>query len=80
MHEMSLCESMLRIIEKQAERDKFDAVRKVRIELGDLSGASEESLRFCFPVAAKDTIAKDAELEFIYSSGTALRIIEMDVL
>ena len=80
MHELSLCESMLRIIEKQAERDKFNDVRKVKVELGDLSGASEESLRFCFPIAAKGTMAQEAELEFVYSSGTALRIIEMDVV
>lgn len=80
MHELSLCESMIRIIEKQAERDKFDNVRKVRVELGSVSGASEESLRFCFPIAAKGTIAQGAELEFTYSEGTALKIVELDVV
>ncbi len=80
MHEMSLCEGMLRIIEKKAQKDGFRRVLTVRVELGDYSGASEESLRFCFPVAAKGGIAEGAEMEFVYTHDRALRIIDLDVV
>ncbi|MDD3287518.1 MAG: hydrogenase maturation nickel metallochaperone HypA [Alphaproteobacteria bacterium] len=79
MHEVSLCESIVRIAQEQAKRDNFGVVRKIKIEIGEVSGASEESMRFCFPMVAKDTIAQDAELEFIQSHGVALRVVEMDV-
>ena len=80
MHEMSLCQSMLDIIDRQAKKDGFRRVLIVRIALGDYSGASEDALEFCFPVAAKGTIAQDAKLEFVRSPDRALRIIDLDVV
>jgi hydrogenase nickel incorporation protein HypA/HybF len=80
MHEMSLCEGIVRIIEKQAGVESFERVVKVRVALGAQSGASEESLRFCFPFAAKGTRAEDAALEFILTPDAALRVVEMEVV
>lgn len=80
MHEMSLCEGMLQIIDRQAALNGFRKVVSLRIELGEFSGACEDSLRFCFPLAAKGTVAADAVLEFVHSPDRALRIIDMDVL
>ena len=80
MHELSLCESLVHLIEKKAQEDHFQAVRTIRLEIGAYAGATEESLRFCFPIVAKGTVAQDAVLEFIPSSGTALRVKELDVV
>ncbi|MDR3424184.1 MAG: hydrogenase maturation nickel metallochaperone HypA [Alphaproteobacteria bacterium] len=80
MHEMSLCAGMLRIIERQAEQDKFRRVLTVRVELGEYAGVSEESLCFCFPIMAKGTIAEEAKLEFTHTLDQALRIIDLDVV
>ena len=80
MHEMSLCEGMLRIIKKQAQKDGFRRVLTVRVGLGDYAGASEESLRFCFPIMARGTVAEEAEMEFIRTPDRTLRIIDLDVV
>lgn len=79
MHEMSLCEGIVRIVERQTGLADGERIVKVRIALGDRSGASEESLRFCFPFAAKGTRAEGAALEFIPSPDAALRVVEMEV-
>ena len=79
MHEMSLCESIVRIVEKQAHKECACRVVKVRVALGAQSCASEESLSFCFPIVAKGTLAEGAALEFIRTDGNDLRVVEMDV-
>ncbi|MCB2004104.1 MAG: hydrogenase maturation nickel metallochaperone HypA, partial [Rhodoferax sp.] len=38
MHEMSLCESIMQIIEDEAQRQGFERVIRVRLEIGRLSG------------------------------------------
>ena len=79
MHEMSLCESILRIIEKQAEKEKFKCVLKVRVLIGEYSGASEESMAFCFPFVTKGTVAEGAKLEFVRTKGQELKVDEVEV-
>jgi len=79
MHEVSLCESIIKIIERQAERDKFSRVIKVALTVGDRSGASMEALEFCFPMVAKGTIADGATLTFTPTTGDALRVSELEV-
>ncbi len=79
MHEMSLCESILRILEKQAEKEGFQRVLKVKILIGEHAGASEESLAFCFPFVTKGTLAEGAALEFNRTKGCDLKVDELDV-
>ena len=64
MHEMALCESMLRIVADEARSHRFSKVRVVRLRVGAFSGVSTESMAFCFPVVARGTIADGARLEF----------------
>ena len=45
MHEMSLCESILHIMEDQAEARAFERVKSVRLEIGGFSGVDVEALR-----------------------------------
>lgn len=79
MHEVSLCESILKIIEKQAEKDRFSRVTGVTLTVGDLSGASTEALSFCFPLVAKGTLAEGAALRFVATKGRDLRVSSLDV-
>ena len=79
MHEVSLCESIIKIIERQAQRDHFTRVEKVTLTVGDLSGASIEALEFCFPMVAKGTIADGATLTFTKAQGPDLRVSELEV-
>jgi len=80
MHEMSLCEGILRIIAKQAEREKFTRVVKVSVAVGERAGASTESLLFCFPLAARGTVAEGAELECISRPDAELKVVELEVV
>jgi hydrogenase nickel incorporation protein HypA/HybF len=79
MHEISLCESILRILEKKSKEDGFSRVVKVKIALGEYSGASRESMEFCFPLVAKGTLAEGATLDFISAKGTELRVKSLEV-
>ena len=79
MHEVSLCESIMRIIERQAQRDGFSRVEKVALTVGDMSGASTEALAFCFPLVAKGTCAEGATLTFVETQGPDLRVSELVV-
>ena len=69
---MSLIESVLRIVEEQAAAENFSRVKTVRLEVGDLSHAEPEALRFCFDAAADNTPFKGAVLEIVRAPGRAL--------
>lgn len=79
MHEVSLCESILKILEKKAVEEDFTRVVKIELTLGELSGASQESMAFCFPLVAKGTFAEGAELEFVSTPGNDLRVSQLEV-
>jgi hydrogenase nickel incorporation protein HypA/HybF len=71
MHEMSLCEGILQIVEDQARSQHFSAVRRIRLEIGRFAGVETEALRFGFDVVMKGSIAEEAELEIIDLPGEA---------
>ena len=65
MHEISLCQSILRIIEEKAAEQPFDKVNAVCLEVGALAGVDPEALRFGFDVVMNDSIASGAKLDII---------------
>ncbi|MDO8294719.1 MAG: hydrogenase maturation nickel metallochaperone HypA [Gallionella sp.] len=69
MHEMSLAESMLQIIEDAAQKQGFTRVRTVWLEIGQLACVEQESLRFGFDVVTRGSIAEQARLEIIETAG-----------
>jgi hydrogenase nickel incorporation protein HypA/HybF len=71
MHELTLCQSLLRIIEQEAERQAFSAVRVVWLEVGDFAAVEEGALRFAFDVARRGTPAANARLEIVPVDGEA---------
>jgi hydrogenase nickel incorporation protein HypA/HybF len=71
MHEMSLAESILRILEDQAEAQGFQRVKTVRLEIGQLSHAAPDAIRFCFEAVVRGTIAEGAALEIDCTPGKA---------
>ncbi|MCG8443603.1 MAG: hydrogenase maturation nickel metallochaperone HypA [Caulobacterales bacterium] len=68
---MSLCESVLAIIEAEAQKQAFQAVRAVRLEIGALSHVEPEAMAFCFEAVTKGTIASGARLEILRPPGQA---------
>lgn len=65
MHEMSLCESILGILNEQAEKETFSRVDRVCLEVGPLSGVETDALRFGFDVVMRGSIAEEARLEIV---------------
>ena len=65
MHEMSICESIISVIEAQAVAQSFRKVNRVRLEIGPLAGVELEALRFSFDVVCKGGLAEGAALEVI---------------
>jgi hydrogenase nickel incorporation protein HypA/HybF len=63
MHELSLAGGILRLIEQTRERDPFERVTHVTLEVGALSGVEVESLRFALQAIAPDTCLAGAEIE-----------------
>ena len=71
MHELALCESMLRIIRGEANTRRFLRVRAVTVELGAYCGVAPESLEFCFRVLTRGTLADCARLDMVWLPGEA---------
>jgi hydrogenase nickel incorporation protein HypA/HybF len=71
MHEMSLCEGVLQILEDHAVSQGFSQVKTVWLEIGALSGVDPEAMRFGFDVVMKGTLADGAALEIIDIPGMA---------
>jgi hydrogenase nickel incorporation protein HypA/HybF len=63
MHEMSLAESILQIVEETAARQDFRRVTEVRLEIGALSGVEVDALSFCLDVVLKGSVADGARIE-----------------
>jgi hydrogenase nickel incorporation protein HypA/HybF len=71
MHEMSLAEGILQIIEDTARANAASQVRAVLLELGTLSQVEEPALRFCFDAVTRGTVAQGARLDVLATAGRA---------
>ena len=71
MHELSLCEQVLDILEQQAQTQQFRQVKAVYLEIGQLSGVEAEAMRFCFDSVMRHTLADGATLWIESSPGLA---------
>jgi len=72
MHELSLCRTIIDIINDRVERKKYTRVKKISLEIGSLAAIDESSLRFGFDVVAKGTIAEGAILDIIKIEAQAI--------
>ena len=70
MHEMSLADGVLQIVEDAARSQGFSQVTAVRLEIGRLSSVEPEALRFCFDVVVRGSLAEGARLEIVDIPGT----------
>lgn len=71
MHEMSLCESILQILQDSAAQQGFSKVKTVWLEIGAMAGVEIDALRFGFDVVCKGSLADQARLEIISLPGQA---------
>jgi hydrogenase nickel incorporation protein HypA/HybF len=71
MHEMSLAEGVLQLIEDSSRTQDFSRVKTVWLEIGQLAGVEVEAMKFCFEAVVNDSIAQGAELVIIELPGQA---------
>lgn len=69
MHEMSLAEGIIQLIDDSAVKNHFTRVKMVWLEIGQLAGVEPEAMRFCFDAVARGSIAEGAALEIIETPG-----------
>lgn len=55
MHELSLCQSAVEIIQRQAEQHDVKRVTAVWLEIGALSCVEESAVRFSFEIVCHGT-------------------------
>jgi hydrogenase nickel incorporation protein HypA/HybF len=71
MHEMSLAEGMLGIVEESARANDAKRVTAVWLEIGTLAQVEREALRFCFDAVSRGGVADGARLEIVEVPGAA---------
>ena len=62
MHELSICQNALSQIEKLAHQHAANAVCRVHVQIGPLSGVDADLLANAFPIAIAGSVADGAEL------------------
>ena len=71
MHEMSLCEGVLQVLESESAKQGFSRVKQVWLEIGELSGVEIDAMRFCYDAVTRDSLAQDSTLNIINIPGLA---------
>jgi hydrogenase nickel incorporation protein HypA/HybF len=93
MHEVSLIESVVALVEDEQRKQDFSRVRLIRLRVGALGHAEPDALRFCFDAVTRGTIADGARLEIemvpgegkcfdcgrVVQTGDELRLAELEV-
>jgi hydrogenase nickel incorporation protein HypA/HybF len=62
MHELSIAQNIIEILEDERRRQPFERVASIRLRIGVLSNIVPDTLRFCFEAIRDETLARGAEL------------------
>ncbi|MDN5293900.1 MAG: hydrogenase nickel incorporation protein HypA/HybF [Eubacteriales bacterium] len=63
MHETALVASILELVEQHLRQHQLQKLKKIKLLVGTMSGASPEALQFAFAAAVVSTPHQEAELE-----------------
>lgn len=72
MHELSLCRSLIDLLQQQAAVSHFSRVKQLWLEAGPLAAVGPEALKFAFTAASQGTLAEGAVLHLIECPGRAV--------
>ena len=68
MHELSITRNIVALC---AEAAKGRRVRRITVQIGDLSGVMGDAVAFCFDVVARQTPVEGAALDIVRVAGRA---------
>ena len=71
MHELSLAENVIRIVESAAKQSRAQRVTRVRLAIGALAHVDADTLQFCCGLAARQTMLEGAEFAVERTQGQA---------
>ena len=71
MHEMSLAEGVIQVLEDHAKSQSFTRVKKIWLEVGQLANVELESFRFCFDAVCRNSLAAGSKLYIDELEGSA---------
>jgi hydrogenase nickel incorporation protein HypA/HybF len=69
MHEVSLVQSVVALVEDERRKQAFSRVRMIKLRVGAIGHAEPDALRFCFDAVTSGTIADGARLEIEMVAG-----------
>jgi hydrogenase nickel incorporation protein HypA/HybF len=69
MHELTLSKNILEIVQQESFARKFQKVKLIYLELGELMAVEKSALLFSFEVIARGTLAENAVLNIIDIPG-----------
>jgi hydrogenase nickel incorporation protein HypA/HybF len=62
MHELSIAENIVEIVKQNVSPDRLEAVRGIRLKVGNQSGVVADSLEFSYEAITSDTPLKRSAL------------------
>lgn len=71
MHELSIAEGIIEVVERTALQNDVSRVKKVRVAIGELAGVDIPSLEFAWESVTKSGVAEGALLEIDRPKGQA---------
>ena len=71
MHELTLAESILAIVSSHLREAPGRRPKVIRLDIGALSHVDADTLRRCFEIVARGSVAGDARLEITRRPGRA---------
>ncbi|QLH41298.1 MAG: hydrogenase maturation nickel metallochaperone HypA [Coxiellaceae bacterium] len=71
MHELSLCQQLLAIVQEQALLQGYRRIKTIYLAVGTLALLEKSAMNLSFDVCAKGTIAEGAELKYVDVPATA---------
>ena len=71
MHELSLADGIVRMVQASAVREQFTRVARLRLEAGALAGVEVQALRFALDAIRPGTCLEGAQIEIDEPPGRA---------
>lgn len=72
MHEMTIAQNIIRIVEESRGKEAFEKVHSISIEIGALAAVDSAALQFSFEAAIEHTPLQGARLVIFNIEGIAL--------
>src|SRR5574343_1818302 len=69
MHEMSLAEGIVQLLEEHAQTQQFRRVKQIWLQVGELAGVEPEALTFCLDVVLRGSLADGAQVHLLREPG-----------